>query len=155
MKRGQQTCKEPKCRQCALITGNRNVSGLMSVCLYLEMKMHLCCPDPIFLSISEQKCDTHVCMHTHAHTQQTLRVLLPNRKSYQRNEPPGCVNLEKGRGANRHLPLGRVHGELCDEVLCLCLWVDVIHHAHVPLETKVHSFWPTWKTPHPPAPFHS
>lgn len=117
MKRGQQTCKEPKCRQCALITGNRNVSGLMSVCFYLEMKMHLCCPDPIFLSISEQKCDTSVHAHTH------IEGSSPQQKELPEKGPHRCVYLETGRGAEkRHLPLGRAHGELCDEVLCLCLW---------------------------------
>nr|KAF6420626.1 hypothetical protein HJG59_009356 [Molossus molossus] len=68
MKGGQQTWEEPKCRRCVLITGNGNMSALMSVCFYLEMKMHLCCPDPFVVSISEQKWDPRVHTHTHTHT---------------------------------------------------------------------------------------
>nr|KAF6474902.1 hypothetical protein HJG63_011029 [Rousettus aegyptiacus] len=101
MKRGQQTCKEPKLRQCVLITGNRNMSALMSASFYLEMKMHLRCPDPLFiffLSILEQNWDTHVRGPVRACTHmQMLRVLFPNRKRYQRNKPTGCVYFQKQR----------------------------------------------------------
>lgn len=47
-------------------------------------------PRPFFLSISEQKWDTH------AHTQM-WRVLFPKGNSYQRNEPTDCVYLQKQR----------------------------------------------------------
>lgn len=73
MKRGQQTREEPKYRQCVLITGNRNMSGLMSICFHLEMKMHLCCPDPFFWPFQNRNV-TDTCTHTHTHTQTLMRT---------------------------------------------------------------------------------
>lgn len=44
--------RRAKTQTWGLITGNGNMSTLMSACFYLEMKMYLCCPDPFTLSIS-------------------------------------------------------------------------------------------------------
>jgi len=67
------------------------MSALMSVCFYLETKMHLGCQDLFFLSISEQKWDTH--MHAYAHTH-TLE---------------GSFS-----------PMGRTIREMSPQVVCIC-----------------------------------
>lgn len=95
MKRGQQTWEEPKCRQCVLITDNRNVLALMSVCFYLEMKMHLCYLDPFYCPFQNRNgTPTHI-----------LRVLFPSRRSNQRNEPQFvCREREATRRSQLQTP---------------------------------------------------
>lgn len=156
MKRGQQTCQEPKCRRCILITGNRNMSALMSACFYLEMKMHLCCPDPFFWSFQSRNGKA-----THTHTPQMLRVPFSNRKSYHlwahrsylcvkaENQPQvsptdssPCV--EKGGKGWGGICLWEMRGSACasgSEMNILCT---------SPL-TKVHWSWSKWNPPPPPS----
>lgn len=132
MKRGQEKCKEPKCRQRVLITGKRNMPALMSVYFYLETKTHLCCPDPFLWSISEQKWDMH------AHTHRT-EGSFPQQKEPSETRAPGlylfaeaenqpqgsatdsspCVG-KGGTGLRRHLHLG-------NGGLRLCLWVTDVN----------------------------
>lgn len=172
MKRGQQTCKEPKLRQCVLITGNRNMSALMSASFYLEMKMHLRCPDPLFFFFFEHfrtelghtRARTRACVHAHANVEgpfpqqkelsekQSHRLCLFSEAENQAqvSAPDSSPCVEKGgKGMRRHLLLGRVCEELCDEVFCWCLWVTEVNILHFHSGGKSASILVNVKNPAP------
>lgn len=88
-------------------------------------------------------------MHTH-----TLRVLLPNRKSYQRKDPTGVSTWRQGEEQRRGIcPWEGLTGSSVMRCsACVCGVKDVIDRAHLPLATEVHSSWPTGNTPHPQLP---
>lgn len=62
--------------------------------------------------------------------------------------------MEKGgKGMRRHLLLGRVHEELCDEVFCWCLWVTEVNILHFHPGGKSASILVNVKKPSPQLPF--